>query len=222
MLKYKCLILDHDDTAVDSTAEIHYPAHVEIMRQIRPTHIPVSLEQWFLKNYHPGIMEYLKDELKLTDSEMETEYEIWRDYTSTRTPGFYPGFLDVIHEFYRRGGIVTVVSHSDVDIIRSHYQMSKENGAVVPDTIFGWTSNADERKPHPFPINQILEKYQLEKHEVLVVDDLKPGVLMAKAAGVEIAGAGWGHRISEIETYMKANCLIYLRTIEEFRDLILN
>ena len=30
-IRFKCLILDHDDTAVDSTASIHYPAHVEIM-----------------------------------------------------------------------------------------------------------------------------------------------------------------------------------------------
>lgn len=222
MLKYKCLILDHDDTAVDSTAEIHYPAHIEIMRQIRPTHRPVSLEGWFLKNYHPGIMEYLKHELKLNETEMQKEYDIWRDYTSTRTPGFYPGFLDVIHEFHSKGGIVTVVSHSDVDIIKKHYQMSKENGVVVPDTIFGWTQNADERKPHPFPIDQILSKYQLNKEEVLVVDDLKPGVLMAKAAGVDIAGVGWGHRIPEIEAYMKANCLIYLETIDELRNFILN
>ena len=71
MLKYKCLILDHDDTAVDSTAEIHYPAHIEIMRQIRPSHIPVSLKEWFLKNYQPGIMEYMVDELKLDKSEIE-------------------------------------------------------------------------------------------------------------------------------------------------------
>ena len=25
-MRYKCLVLDHDDTVVDSTASIHYPA----------------------------------------------------------------------------------------------------------------------------------------------------------------------------------------------------
>ena len=28
-MKYKCLVLDHDDTVVDSTASIHYPAFLE-------------------------------------------------------------------------------------------------------------------------------------------------------------------------------------------------
>ena len=29
MLKYRCLVLDHDDTTVDSTATVHYPCFVE-------------------------------------------------------------------------------------------------------------------------------------------------------------------------------------------------
>ena len=33
---FKCLILDHDDTAVASTPAIHYPAHLEAMRVLRP------------------------------------------------------------------------------------------------------------------------------------------------------------------------------------------
>ena len=35
-MKFQCLILDHDDTAVDSTREIHYPAHLEVMQTLRP------------------------------------------------------------------------------------------------------------------------------------------------------------------------------------------
>ena len=30
-LRYKCLIIDHDDTAVDSSATVHHPAHVKSM-----------------------------------------------------------------------------------------------------------------------------------------------------------------------------------------------
>ena len=35
-MKYKCLVLDHDDTVVDSTAEIHFPAFVEYLKIARP------------------------------------------------------------------------------------------------------------------------------------------------------------------------------------------
>ena len=36
MLKYPCLVLDHDDTTVNSTATVHYPAFVEFMKIYRP------------------------------------------------------------------------------------------------------------------------------------------------------------------------------------------
>ena len=32
-LRYRCLVLDHDDTAVMSTPLIHYPAHVKAMKR---------------------------------------------------------------------------------------------------------------------------------------------------------------------------------------------
>ena len=62
-LPYQCLILDHDDTAVNSTALIHYPSHVESMRRLRPQTAAIDLNGWFLKNFEPGIMSYLQEEL---------------------------------------------------------------------------------------------------------------------------------------------------------------
>ena len=58
-LKYKCLILDHDDTSVESTAKIHYPAHVAGVKEILgPDVEPISLQGWFRVNHEPGIAEY--------------------------------------------------------------------------------------------------------------------------------------------------------------------
>ena len=219
-MKYSCLILDHDDTAVDSTAEIHYPAHLEIMKQLRPDLQPVDLENWFRKNFDPGIMEFLKGELGFSEKELQDEIEIWRDYTLNRTPHFYPGFLELVQKFRDSGGIVAVVSHSESDIIKKHYEIATNGNRFQPDIIYGWTNEASERKPHPYPVQQIMAKYQLAATEVLVVDDLKPGVDMAKSAGVSIAAAGWAHQIPEIKTYMQEHCDIYLSSIEAFAEYI--
>ena len=35
-LKYKCLVLDHDDTVMDSTRLIHHPAFLVYLREVRP------------------------------------------------------------------------------------------------------------------------------------------------------------------------------------------
>lgn len=219
-LRYKCLILDHDDTAVDSTASIHYPAHVEIMRQIRPQAVPIDLEGWFKKNFDPGIMEYLVEELRFTDPELEQELVIWRDFTRSHTPHFYPGFIDLLQEFRSRGGLITVVSHSETDNIEAHYRAADACGISFPDLIFGWSYDAEKRKPNPYPVRQILETFGLHPAEALIVDDLKPGVEMAKASGVPIAAAGWGHRIPEIRAYMEAHCPFYLEDIAALQELI--
>ncbi len=57
--RYRCILIDHDDTAVDSTSVVHYPAHLEALRVLRPGRTPPSREQWLLRNFH-GIMEYLE------------------------------------------------------------------------------------------------------------------------------------------------------------------
>ena len=63
--RYRCILVDHDDTAVDSTTAIHYPAHVESLRVLRPGRTPPTSDEWILHNFH-GIMEYLVDDIKLT------------------------------------------------------------------------------------------------------------------------------------------------------------
>ena len=35
-MKYKCLIIDHDDTAVNSTPTVNYPAFVSALKKHRP------------------------------------------------------------------------------------------------------------------------------------------------------------------------------------------
>ncbi|MBT4286883.1 MAG: HAD hydrolase-like protein [Deltaproteobacteria bacterium] len=219
-IRYKCLILDHDDTAVDSTASIHYPAHLEVMKQIRPKEVPVSLEGWFTKNFDPGIMEFLKDELKFSETEMQKEYDIWREYSTQKIPTFYSGFINLLNQFHAAGGIVTVVSHSDVDVIQSHYQNKAFNGTKLPHLIYGWDMDPEKRKPAAYPVNQILKTFNLQPYEALIVDDLKPAVVMAKKSGVPVAAAGWCHQIPVIQQYMKINCDFYLDAISDLNNLI--
>lgn len=49
-MKYKCLIFDHDDTTVNSTATIHYPCFVEFMEKYHPQH-KFSLKEYIKPGY---------------------------------------------------------------------------------------------------------------------------------------------------------------------------
>jgi beta-phosphoglucomutase-like phosphatase (HAD superfamily) len=217
-IRYKCLFLDHDDTAVNSAAAVHYPAHLEALSVLRPDRPKPRLEDWILVNFH-GIMEYFTEELGLTPAELEMEYEIWRKHSVSRAPEFFPGFLDVIAAYRRAGGKVAVISHSEADVIESHYRRAGVADAV-PDLIFGWSNDAERRKPSPLPVREALSAFGLRPEEALIVDDLKPGVLMSQATGVPAAGAGWGYDIPEIKRYMQEHTLAYFESIDEFKKFL--
>ena len=219
-LRYKCIILDHDDTAVNSTAGLHYPAHLEVMKKLRPDYEIISLDEWFLKNFDPGIMEYFKNELKFSDSEIDEEYRVWQEFITDKHPDFYPGFIDIIREFKTAGGRVAVVSHSAKEIIKRDYE--RANAGDLPEIIFGWDKDLDKRKPSAYPVEQILKEFNLKPEDALILDDLKPAVIMSANSGVQVAGAGWGHQIPEIASYMKNNCHYYFHELKEFRDLLFN
>ena len=61
-MKYKCLLLDHDDTVMDSTAQIHFPAFLEALKEMRPGTI-MTVEDYFRENFHPGFLPFCIMEL---------------------------------------------------------------------------------------------------------------------------------------------------------------
>ena len=217
-IKYKCLVLDHDDTVVDSSASIHYPSFVEYLKIARP-HLAdkYTLEEYFEKNFDPGILELFTEEIGLDEAELKEEENFWREYVKNHIPHAYKGMAEIIADFKALGGIVAVDSHSLTDNIIRDY---KANDLPEPDIIYGWDIPKEMRKPAPGTLIDLMEKYNLKPSEVLVVDDLKPGYDMAKAAGVDIAAAAWAHNVKGIAEFMEKNCEYYLKSVEELRNIL--
>lgn len=217
-MKYKCLVLDHDDTVVDSSASIHYPSFVEYLKIARP-HLAdkYTVEEYFEKNFNPGILELFTDEIGLSEAELEEEEAFWREYVKNHIPNAYPGIAEIIADFKAAGGIVVVDSHSLTDNIIRDY---KANNLPSPDYIYGWDIPKEMRKPAPGTILDLMERFNLNAEDVLVVDDLKPGYDMARAAGVAIAAAGWAHNVKGIRDFMTQNCEYFLEKVEDLRKVI--
>lgn len=218
-MKYRCLVLDHDDTVVKSTPDIHYPSFVEALKSLRPDMETLSLEEFVSYCFNPGFSELCKDILKFNIDEQKYQYEIWKSYTKTKVPDFYPGFPELIKEYKKLGGIICVVSHSESEQIVRDYML---NCNLTPDLIFGWELEEQQRKPNPYPIIEIMKRFNLESHDILVVDDLKPGLDMARSCNTTFAGAGWSHVIPEIKNYMKIHSDYYFSTIASFKNFVLS
>jgi phosphoglycolate phosphatase/pyrophosphatase PpaX len=220
-LRYRCLVVDHDDTSVMSTPSIHYPAHVEALRRLRPGREPIGLDGWLAKNFDPGLIGYLHGELGFDEEELREAYRIWQSYTRSAVPSFFPGLLETYAEFKARGGLLVVVSHSEVPMIDRDYRAAGKPGeAAMPDLVFGWDEDPELRKPAPFPLEETMRRFGLSPGEILVLDDLKPGADMAAALGVDFAAAGWGHSIIEIKRGMAGLCRYYLESVDQLRSLV--
>ena len=208
-MKYPCLVVDHDDTVVNSTATVHYPCFVQYCGEYFPDY-HCTLEHYFLQNFHPGVVSFFRDDVGMTNEQMLHEQAYWNDYVQDHVPQVYPGMAEILWEHKRRGGRLCVVSHSySKNILRDY----RENGLPEPDQVFGWELPHDLRKPAPYALHEIMKTYGYKPHELLVLDDLKPGYDMAAACGVDFAAVGWSNDIPEIEGFMRENCPLYFKKV---------
>ena len=210
-MKYKCLVFDHDDTVVNSTATIHYPCFVEYLKAFYPGE-SISLEDYFLLNFEPGFVPMCRERYGMTDEDLAFEARYWQDYVKNHIPAVYPGIREIMEKQKAEGGLVCVVSHSFDYNIRRDYAA---NALPEPDAVYGWERPENQRKPWPFPLEDIMARFSLQPSELLMIDDLKPGYDMALAAKVDFAAVGWSNDIAPIETFMRRNSPLYFKTVPE-------
>ena len=217
MLKYPCLVLDHDDTVVQSEATVNYPFFVEFLKEYRPG-MTISQHDYISGCFHPGYIEMCRQRFHFTDEELLIEYNGWKDYIRSHVPAPYPGIGRIIRKFKEAGGIVCVVSQSAQENIARDYRI---HFGMEPDEIFGWDLEPSHRKPSPWALQQIMAKYCLSPTQLLVVDDMKAAVQMARDANVRIAFAGWGRsEFPEIYNEMKNLCDFHFHSTEDFEKFL--
>ena len=215
-MKYKCLVFDHDDTVVNSTATIHHPCFQLFLNEYRPGMV-CTLEEYFIKNFDPGFIPMCKGDYGLSDAELEAEGRFWKEYVKGHIPEVYPGIREIMERHRAEGGLICVVSHSHEENILRDYAA---NDLPVPDAVYGWGRPPQERKPHAFPLLDIMERFGLESSELLMIDDLKPGYDMAKKCNVDFAAVGWANDIDPIERFMRENCRLYFKEVWEFNAFL--
>ncbi|MDO5401486.1 MAG: HAD hydrolase-like protein [Eubacteriales bacterium] len=217
MLKYPCLVLDHDDTVVQSEAMVNYPYFSHILDQFRPG-AAISLSQYAAGCCQLGFADMCRLWFGFSEQELVNEYLGWQEYIKTHVPDPYPGIASVIRRQKAEGGLICVVSHScDMNITRDY----QTHFGILPDDIYGWDLPEDKRKPSTYPLECIMEKYRLTPRELLVVDDMKLAHLMASRAGVPIAFAAWGRAdYPEIMAEMTACCDFTFHTPAELEAFL--
>lgn len=218
MLKYPCLVLDHDDTVVASERSINYPCFLLVLDKFRPGEPYMDPDTFTRWCFDPGFAELLLQKYSFTLQEMDEEFQMWVDYAKDRIPTAYPGIREVILRQKELGGKVCVVSHSSKYNIRRDYLA---HFGIEPDLVFSWEDPPEQRKPNTYPLEIIMKTYGFSPAQLLMVDDLKPGCDMAKNAGVAIAYAGWSRdNVPEITEYMRDICDYSFFNVDSFYQFL--
>lgn len=217
MLKYPCLVLDHDDTVVQSEATVNYPFFCQTLDSFRPG-TKISFREYTDGCYRLGFADMCRQWYHFSEQEIVEEYLGWQHYIRSHIPAPFPGIGEIICRQKELGGLVCVVSHSCEENITRDY---RTHFGILPDDIYGWDLPEALRKPSSWPLEQIMAKYSLRPDELLVVDDMKPAWVMASKASVPIAFAAWGRKdFPEITAEMTRLCDYSFQSPEELSHFL--
>lgn len=212
MARFRCLVLDHDDTVVRSAETVNYPAFVENMQRMYPERM-ISFAEFNRHCFDYGFAGMCRHVLHLSEEELNAGFEYWKVYVRTHIPPAYEGVGEILHRFRAEGGLICVSSHSSEENIARDYE---RNFGFQPDAVYAWELAEELRKPNPYALQDIMRRYALRPDELLMVDDMKNGYDMAHACGVPFACAGWSHSDPEIIDFMQRNSDFYFQTIKVF------
>lgn len=204
--------MDHDDTVVESGKTVNFPALIEGLKE-NHRDVDLTYDQFCELCYTYNYTGMCRNTLGMTDEEIDEQFTFWKNYVRTHIPPAYEGLGDILKEFHKHGGLICVSSHSGDENIRRDYE---RNFGFLPHGIYAWELGEALRKPHPYTLIDIMDRFHLKPEEILMVDDMRSGRDMAVACNVPFACAGWSHDSECIRSDMKKSCDLYFETVDEF------
>ena len=215
-MRYKCLVLDHDDTVVQTEKTIGYPYFRDYIERIRPGKT-LSFPEYVRDCNNMVFADMCRERWQMTEEELTEEYLGWKAYSRVNVPEVCGGIGEVIRRQKEAGGIVCVSSLSTREIIERDFL---HHFGILPDAIYDYDLPIPQRKPSPYALEQIMVDYGLDAEDILMVDDMKLGWAMAAQLGIDTAFAGWSKQeFPELSEEMRSVCnftFLSPRDLEEF------
>lgn len=217
MLRFPCLVLDHDDTVVQTERAIGYPYFRDYIERIRPG-MTLSFPEYVRDCNNMVFADMCRARWQFTDAELQEEYLGWKEYSRKNIPPLCPGIDAVIRRQKESGGLVCIASLSTREIIERDFL---HHFGFMPDAVYDYDLPADKRKPSPYALLDILERFNLKPEDLLMVDDMKLGWKMAQGVGVCTAFAGWSKAdFPELTSEMTMLCNYSFNSAKELEKFL--
>lgn len=217
MLRFPCLVLDHDDTVVQTERTIGYPYFRDFVERIRPGKT-LSFAEYVRDCNNMVFADMCRERWQFTEDELKEEYHGWKAYSRIHVPEVCFGMEHLIRRYKEEGGIVCVSSLSTREIIERDYL---HHIGFLPDAIYDYDLPTDQRKPEPYALEDIMMRFGLTADQLLVVDDMKLGWQMAQKVRVRTAFAGWSKaEFPELTAQMRSLCDFSFDSPKEFEKFL--
>jgi phosphoglycolate phosphatase/pyrophosphatase PpaX len=212
-------VLDHDDTVVQTERYIGYPYFRDFIAEIRPGQ-SLSFEDYVRDCSNMVFADMCRARWQMTEEELDREYQGWKKFYSANPHPIFPGMDRIIRRQKEAGGLICVVSLSrEGDILRDY----RDHFGIVPDAVYDYDLPPHMRKPNPYPLEDIMARFQLKPEEILVVDDMKLGWMMASSRGVDTAYAAWSKtEFPELRQEMENLCEYSFTDVAELEKFLFN
>lgn len=143
------------------------------------------------------------------DATAERCAEVYRRiFDEDNHPGvvkLFPHVLDTIEELHRRGLQLAICSsrgRPTLDGFVRTFQLEDYVSMIVS------ANDVEHHKPHPEPVQLILNQLGIHAEEALVVGDASYDILMGRNAGCRTCGVTYGNQQAEELIAAGAGCLI--------------
>lgn len=205
----KVFIFDFDDTIADSTPKIHYPAYKKFCEMIKIK--PLTLEQYYREMFYHTYSEFIEN-MHLTKEQYDLEFSNWKQYTAKIKPKPFKGILSLLKKIQKNGHKLVICSQSNLEAIENFFNSVD----IKPDLIIAGDRKHPERnKPYNYPIELIKKKYKVETSQMMVIDDMKPGLLMAKNNKIKSVGVMYSGFHESLKNEIAKLSSVVVNSVEE-------
>jgi phosphoglycolate phosphatase-like HAD superfamily hydrolase len=144
-LRKKCLILDHDDTIINSQESIHYPLFVEVLKILRPNITPVDFEKFIELSNEVGFVKMCRMLYHYNAEEIQFEYEHWKKHSSLIEAPTFDGIKEFLTAFEKAGGVIIVYTMNSKQNVEQDYERLFN---MIPKSIISHDQYHVLRKPY--------------------------------------------------------------------------
>ena len=184
-------ILDFDGTLADTQPLILS----SIQRTIRELHLPPRSDDQCKAIIGLPLKTCFTTLLGVDDPTAERCAEVYRRvFDEDNHPGtvtLFPHVLDTLHTLHNQGLLLAICSS------RGRPTLASFVADFHLDNLVACTISADDvthAKPHPEPVQHILNRLNIPPTEAIVVGDASFDILMGRAAGCRTVGVTYGNQ----------------------------